>query len=214
MQGQSGDGAIDLALQDKILIPKGFTEYICHVGNANDLNSIIRNELILGGKEASKEGDKRSSSLQWTRWKTYMAWVKLHAVRRNQGSLHTRMLGNAYEIMRSVAIWSSLKRKTCNFTKHDHMQSFPTTRHLQLALRKWHARRRRMSFTKRYAQLREYRGLVFLKSNSQHGQQDPQSRDARWLSWDPSSASKTYGETWNNAVDYISPGIPLSTVGQ
>ena len=86
-------------------------------------------------KKASKEEDKRSSSLQWTRWKTCMAWVKLHALRRNQGSLHARILGNASEIMRSVAIWSSLKRKACNFTKHDHMQSFSTTHYLQLPLK-------------------------------------------------------------------------------
>ena len=48
-QGHSGDIAVDPALQDKKLIPKGFTEYLHHVGNANELNSIIRNGLIPGG---------------------------------------------------------------------------------------------------------------------------------------------------------------------
>ena len=35
---------------------------------------------------------------------------------------------------------------------------------------------------------------VVLKSNSQYGQQDPRSQDAR-SSWDPPSDSKSYGET-------------------
>ena len=43
-----------LALQDQyiyiyIQIPKGFTEYFYHVGNANELNSMLRNGLIPGG---------------------------------------------------------------------------------------------------------------------------------------------------------------------
>ena len=42
-------------------------------------------------------------------------------------------------------------------------------------------------------------------------QQDQRDQDAR-SSWDPPSDSKSYRETWNNAVDYIIPGIPLSTV--
>ena len=38
-------------------------------------------------------------------------------------------------------------------------------------------------------------------------------QDAR-SSWVPPSDSKSYGETWNNAVDNIIPGILLSTVAQ
>ena len=53
-----------LALQNNLLIPKGFTEYLCHVGNANELNSIVRNGLIPGGMSLKKEEDKQSSSQQ------------------------------------------------------------------------------------------------------------------------------------------------------
>ena len=49
MQGHSGQSAIDPALQDSILIPKGFTEYLYHIRNANELNSITRNGFIPGG---------------------------------------------------------------------------------------------------------------------------------------------------------------------
>ena len=49
---------------------------------------------------------------------------------------------------------------------------------------------------------------VVLEANSQSGQQDARS------SWDPPSESKSYGETWNNAVDCRFLSIPLSTVEQ
>ena len=49
IHGHSGDNAIDPALQDNVLLPKGFTEYIYHVGNASDLNTRTRNGLIPGG---------------------------------------------------------------------------------------------------------------------------------------------------------------------
>ena len=49
IQGHSGESAVDPALQDTFLIPKRFTEYRYHVGNANELNSIIRNGLLPGG---------------------------------------------------------------------------------------------------------------------------------------------------------------------
>ena len=54
---------------------------------------------------------------------------------------------------------------------------------------------------------------LVLKSNSQCGQQDLQSQDAR-SSWEPSSDSKSYGETCNNTVDYRISGVPLSAVEQ
>ena len=71
IQGHSGDSVVEHALQDNVLLLKGFTEYLHPVGNANELNSIIRNGLI-PGRNASREG--------------------------NQGSRHTRILGNAFKI--------------------------------------------------------------------------------------------------------------------
>ena len=59
-------------------------------------------------EQASKEEDKLCSSLQWTRWKTYMAreklHVKLHAISQNQGSLQTKILGNLFIILYVGAI--------------------------------------------------------------------------------------------------------------
>ena len=54
IQGHSGENYVDPLLQDKILLPDDFTEYVCPVGNAGELNSIIRNGLIQGGKSLKR----------------------------------------------------------------------------------------------------------------------------------------------------------------
>ena len=51
---QSGGIAIDPELQDNILLPKGFTEYIYHVGNVSEVHSIITSGLILGGQSLKR----------------------------------------------------------------------------------------------------------------------------------------------------------------
>ena len=54
IQGHSGDNAVDPALQDNVLLPKGLTECIYHVGNTSDLNSIKRNGPNPGGKSLKR----------------------------------------------------------------------------------------------------------------------------------------------------------------
>ena len=49
IQGHAGESAIDPALQDNTPIPKGFTEDLYHVGNANELKSMIGNGSTPGG---------------------------------------------------------------------------------------------------------------------------------------------------------------------
>ena len=49
VQGHSGDNAVDPALQDNAQLPKGFTEYIYHVGNASKLNPTKRRGLTPRG---------------------------------------------------------------------------------------------------------------------------------------------------------------------
>ena len=48
-----------------------------------------------------------------------------------------------------------------------------------------------------------------LKSNAQHGLQDPQNQNAR-SSWEPSSDSNSYGEFCDSTVDHRIAGVPLS----
>ena len=53
LQGYSGRSLIEPALQDNVLIPDGFFKYICHVGCAINLHSIINSGLIPGGQNLS-----------------------------------------------------------------------------------------------------------------------------------------------------------------
>ena len=54
LQGHSGRNPIDPSLQDNVLIPNNFVEYIYHIGCAINLHSIMNSGLILGGQNLSK----------------------------------------------------------------------------------------------------------------------------------------------------------------
>ena len=54
LQGQTGRNTIDPSLQDNVLIPNNFFEYIYHIGNAINLHSITKSGLIAGGQNASR----------------------------------------------------------------------------------------------------------------------------------------------------------------
>ena len=50
LQGHSERNPIDPTLQDKVLIPNNFFEYIYHIGCAINLHSFTNSGLILGGQ--------------------------------------------------------------------------------------------------------------------------------------------------------------------
>ena len=52
--GHSGGIVIDLELQENVLLPKEFTEYIYHVGNVGEVHSIIRSWLIPGAQSLKR----------------------------------------------------------------------------------------------------------------------------------------------------------------
>ena len=45
IQGHSGGNLVDPTLQQNVLLPDDFAEYISHIGNANELHSIIKSGL-------------------------------------------------------------------------------------------------------------------------------------------------------------------------
>ena len=55
LQGHSGRNRIDPSLQDNVLIPDNFFEYIYHIGCAISLQSITNSGLIPGGQHLSRE---------------------------------------------------------------------------------------------------------------------------------------------------------------
>ena len=55
LQNQSGRNPIDPSLQDNVLIPNNFFDYISHIGCAVSLHSITNSGLIAGGQNSSRE---------------------------------------------------------------------------------------------------------------------------------------------------------------
>ena len=51
LQGHSGRNPIDPTLQDNVLSPNNFFEYIYHIGCAFNLHSITNSGLIAGGQK-------------------------------------------------------------------------------------------------------------------------------------------------------------------
>ena len=86
IQGHSGDDAVDPALQDNILIPKGFTKYLYHVGNASEVNSKIRTGVIPGGvgfkrgRQAVHYSESNGGWKQYGRNSTRYYKTKDHAI--------------------------------------------------------------------------------------------------------------------------------------
>ena len=136
IQGHSGYNVVDPALQDNVLLPNGFTEYLYHVGNANELNSITRNGLISGG-----------TSLKRGRQAVFFTTVNPMEDVCGMGETPCDLTkpwiapyNNTGKRLQNTVFRCTLKlaqeREICNFTRHGHMQSFSTTHCLQLALRK------------------------------------------------------------------------------
>ena len=55
LQGHSGRNPIDPTLQDNVLIPNNFFEYIHHIGCAVSLHTITNSGLIPGGQNSSRD---------------------------------------------------------------------------------------------------------------------------------------------------------------
>ena len=55
VQELSGGTLVDLALQDNVLFPDDFADYIYHIGNAHDMHSIIQSALIPGGRSLKRD---------------------------------------------------------------------------------------------------------------------------------------------------------------
>ena len=155
-------------------------------------------------EKASIEEDKRYSLLQWIRWMMGMVWVKLHTIWRNQGSHHTRILGNAFKILYLLQFEARSRERlsilpntvTCSRS----LQHTTCSLHWESGMKTTDEVHQKVRLTPRVPR-------VVLKSN---GLQDPLNQDAR-SSWEP---SRSYGETCNNTVDHRIAGEPLSAVEQ
>ena len=138
--------------QDNELLPKGFTEYIYHVGNASEVNSMIRNGLIPGGKSI-KRGRQ---AVFFTTVSPVGGECGLGEPPLDLTKPRIAPHKNSWKRLQKYCILvqfeaRSRERKDCHFTKHGHMQSFSITHNLQLAMIKRYEWKHRMSATNRFA---------------------------------------------------------------
>ena len=74
LQGHSGRSLIDPWLQNNVLIPDDFFEYVYHFGCANNLHSIINSGLIPGSQKFEQKTDSILSACEsWGQW-TQRSW--------------------------------------------------------------------------------------------------------------------------------------------
>ena len=125
IRGHSGGNKIDPTLQENVMMPNDFIEYIYHVGCSHDLHSIIQSELFAGGKDARKGGQtvffaavepmykhgKRSKTSMW----------------RNQELYFTSPIRRCIRTQCTGSTCQQHKRRDCHSTKQGLMQlSFMT----------------------------------------------------------------------------------------
>ena len=211
IQGHSGESAIDPELQDNLLIPKGFTENLYHVGNANELNSMTRNGSTPGG-----------TSLKRGRQAVFFTTVNptedAHGMQETPRGLTKPRIApykNTWKRFQNTVCWCNLKP-----SQERGLHFYQTRSHAVLLCNTLPAARIEKAVCMKTTDELYQKVLltprvprVVLKSNSQYGLQDPQNQDAR-SSWAPSSDSKSYGDTCNNTVDHKVAAVPLSAVEQ
>ena len=188
----------------------GFTEYIYHVGNASEMNSIIRSGLIPGGRRL-KRGSQSVFLTMTNPMEKDNGMVKTPCDLTSQGSRHTRILGNIFKTLFIGAISSSLRGQDCNFIKHCHMQSFSTAFCPPFALRKRYVWKRRRSSTKKNASLQDCHKLYSKRTSNMVN------KIHKAMTQNHLKTIKRFEEkqgNLENAVDYRIPGVPFSVLKQ
>ena len=139
IHGHSGGNLVDPALQDNVLLPENFTEFIYHVGTVSEIHSIIRSGLIPGGRSLKRDRQSVFFHCSEPDGRRSKIWKELNTIWTNPESHRRNILGDLIKIRCIGAIKSSLRRKDCNFIKHDHTQSLFQTHYLRFVLRKRYA---------------------------------------------------------------------------
>ena len=200
IQGHSGS-TINPALQDNVLLPEGFPEYIYHVGNGKELMSIGRVSLRTGrqavfytianpivyqdgsGKTSCDLSPARIAPSKNT-WKRFQNTVfRCNLKLAQQRGLRFYQTRSNAVILYDTLLAEFIEQAICMKTKD------------QLYQREGMILRLR----------------VVLKANSQSGSQDLAVQEAR-SSWESQQDAERYGETRSNTADHRIPGISISTV--
>ena len=209
IQGHSGNNAVDLALQDSVLLPNDFAEYIHHIGNAHDMHSIIQGGLIPGGRILKI--DRQSVFLQpWNRCTRIKIWKKSNTIWINPESQCTK----TWRVHQNTVYWCNLKlaqRKGLQFyqTRSHEIALFNTL--LAICMENVvYMKTGEEFFCKVFQSPRLPRAV--LTPNLDHGRQDLSDPEARTSADHQSERSASYEENCRGDVDCRVQGKPNSTV--
>ena len=176
IQGHSGS-TINPELQDNVLLPEGFTEYICHVGNGKELKSMVNHGLIPGGVSL-KTGRQAVFFTVVNPMGNQDGWGENHATCHKQEPRHAEILGNTFRIQ---YFWCNLK-----LAQQRGLQFYQTRSHVVIFHDTLAAELIKKAKTKDQLHQREsviLRPRVVLKANSQSGSQYLRVQEAR-SSWE------------------------------
>ena len=207
IHGHSGS-TINPALQDNVLLPDGFTEYIHHVGNGKELRSRVTHGLIPGGV-----------SLRTGRQAVFFTIVN---PMDNQDGLGETLCDlsqariapckNTWKQFQDTVFWCNLK-----FAQQRGLQFYQSRSNAVILYdtlpaeftEKAICMKTKDQLYKRKSVI--LRPRVFLEANSQSGSQDLPVQQAR-SSCESQQDAESYGETRSNIADYRILEKSISTV--
>ena len=194
----------NLALQDNVLLPEGFTEFIYHVGNGKELRSIVNHGLIPGGV-----------SLKTGRQAVFFIIVNSMD---NQDAMGETLCDlsrariapykNTWKRFQNTVFWRNLKlaqqRGLQFYQTRSNAVIFYDTLPVELFEKAICMKTKDQLFV-------ILRPRVVLWANSQCGSQDLLVQEARSF-LESQQDAESYGETRSNTADYRILGMSISTV--
>ena len=190
--GHSGGNLVDPALQESVVLPEDFTEYIYHVGNVSEIHSIIRSGLIPGGRSLKRD----RQSVFFTAVNPMDDDQSMEEIRCDLDKPRIAPYKNTWRPHQHTVYWYFLK-----FAQKEGLQLYQRRSHAIVLFNTHFAicnetavcmKTKEELHHKVYQSPRLPRGV--LKPNSQSGQQDQHEQEARKSSVHQ-SASGSYGET-------------------
>ena len=184
-----------------------FAEYINHIGNANEMHSIIKSGLIPGGRSFRKN----EQSVFFTVVNPMYAGEDLEELQYNLDKPRIAVYKNTRTSHQNTENWCNLKlaqRKGLQFyqTRSHAITLFSTPP--AICIEKVVYMKTGEELHCKVFQSPRLPRVIFTP-NSQHGRQDPPNPHAR-KSTDHQSEKRPYRETCRGNVDFRIPGTPHS----
>ena len=105
IQGHSGSTLVDPTLQDNVLLPYDFAEYINHIVNGCDMHSIILSGLIPGGRSLKRD----RQSVLFTAVNPMYANQDLEEVQYDPDKPRIAVYNNTWRVHQNTVYWCNLK---------------------------------------------------------------------------------------------------------